>query len=168
MTDATTPTARALVEAAHANVRRHLRYMRAVAGASASELPLTVRGQLDRIFTFLHEELPLMQMEQEVIYAAIDRLPDGPQSTQAMVMDHEVIRRLIHELDRLAGPNGWKRWRAELQPRLFVLEAMLRVHIEKEDRLYGPFLDAIDAPAVAAIRDRLRPPPTGRAKRGGG
>jgi hemerythrin-like domain-containing protein len=156
------------VESAHADVRRHLRYMRAVASASATELPLTVRDQVDKIFTFLHDELPLMQVEQEVIYAAIDRLPNGPQSTQAMVMDHEVIRRLIHELDRLAGPNGWKRWRAELQPRLFVLEALLRVHIEKEDRLYGPFLDRIDAPGAASIRARLRPRPSARGKRGGG
>ena len=42
------------------------------------------------------------------VYAAVDRILDGPHSMPAILIDHEVIRRLIGELGHLVGPHGWK------------------------------------------------------------
>lgn len=145
-----------LIASEHAIVRQHLGHMRVIAEAAPTEIPLTLRNRLDAVFSFLHNDvLPHMRLEEESVYEAVDRIPDGPHSMAAMVIDHEVIRRLIGELDHLAGPRGWKRWRAELQPRLLVLEAVMRFHVEKEERLYGPFLDQIEPTAAASVRARL-------------
>jgi Hemerythrin HHE cation binding domain len=145
-----------LIAGEHAIVREHLGHMRVIAEAAHTEIPLTLRDRLDAVFSFLHTDaLPHMQLEEETVYAAVDRILDGPHSMLAMLIDHEVIRRLIGELDHLVGPHGWKRWHAELQPRRLVLEAVIRFHVEKEERLYGPFLNRIEPTAAASVRARL-------------
>lgn len=51
--------------------------------------------------------------------------------------------------------TGGKRWHTELQPRLLGLEAVIRFRVEKEERLYGPFLNRIEPAAAASVRARL-------------
>jgi hypothetical protein len=87
------------------NVRPHAGHCR----SRPHRNPLTVRNRLDAVFSFLHTDvLPHMQLEEETVYAAVDRILDGAHSMPAILIDHEVIRRLIGELDHLVGPHGWK------------------------------------------------------------
>jgi hypothetical protein len=103
-----------------------------------------------------------MEIEETTIYPAVDRLPDGPHSGPAMALDHEAIRALIHEVDGLTrGPTS-KRKRMKLQGVLFALEAVTRLHIEKEERLYIPVLNQLSPKVRAAIRAQLLAHPVNR------
>jgi iron-sulfur cluster repair protein YtfE (RIC family) len=150
-------TVQGLLAREHALLRRHLRQLRYIAETMMKEQPLALRDRLDAVLSFLHDDtLPHMEMEETIIYAAVDRLPNGPHSGQAMALDHQAIRALVHEVDRLTSGQTSKKTAAKLQGALFALEAVTRLHIDKEERLYTPLLNQLSPRVRAAIRAELR------------
>jgi hemerythrin-like domain-containing protein len=122
-----------------------------------TEQPLALRDRLDGVLRFLYDDaLPHMEMEETTIYAAVDRLPDGPHSGPAMALDHQAIRALVREVDRLTSGLTSTRKKIKLQGALFALEAVTRIHIEKEERLYTPVLAQLSPEVRAEIRAKLR------------
>ncbi|MBJ7595480.1 MAG: hemerythrin domain-containing protein [Candidatus Dormibacteraeota bacterium] len=150
-------TVQGLLAREHAEVRHHLDHLRAIADAAPSEEPLMLRNKLDAVLSFLHNGLlPHMDVEEQTLYAAVDRLAEGPHSGPAMVLDHEAIRALVADVDRATGGLQSKEEGAELQRLLFVLEAVARLHVDKEERLYRPALKRLPSKVRAEIGAQLR------------
>ncbi len=140
----------------HANVREHLDHMVVIAEAPPAEMSLTLRDRLDAVFSFLHTDLPsLMTLEEDTLYPALERIPDVPHTPGAMAAEHEAIRRAIAELDGRAGVKRWERWDGELHRPLLVLQAVIRMHANNEEQLYGPLLSRLDPGEYATLHARL-------------
>jgi hemerythrin-like domain-containing protein len=146
----------ALLAGEHEVLRRHVRTLHSVAESMWTEQPLALRRRLDAVMRFLREEaLPHMEVEETITYVAVDRLPGAPDTGAAMALDHKAIRALVHEVDKLTSGLPSKRKMANLQGALFGLEALLRLHIEKEEVLYLPKLSQLSATVQATIRDQI-------------
>jgi iron-sulfur cluster repair protein YtfE (RIC family) len=143
-----------LISREHALIRRHLTHMRQVADEAQHEAPLTLRNRLDAVLRFLHNDLAAyMRIEEDVLYPALDRSATAHWSSQAMLLDHEAILRLLEEIDHAVTDP--KHTKEDLQRLLFVTEAVVRLHVDKEERLFMPLLDRLESDVSAVFRRRL-------------
>ena len=86
---------------------------------------------------------PHLTWEEQWLYPRIEQLTGTPWSTRPARYDHGQVRELIQRLQdeellathELTGPVA-----AELRCRLFSFEALVRAHIEREERLLLPVL----------------------------
>lgn len=137
-------------------IRAHHRQLMARLQAEASAVEAQSGGagdpalQAERLLAFLNGELlPHARGEERHLYPAVEPLLRAHGSpTATMRVDHEAIEAYIREIETLAGrlrtaggPDGAQA-RSELRRALRQLEAVLRVHLEKEERIYLPLLEA--------------------------
>lgn len=101
------------------------------------------------LVTFLHTELlPHAMGEEQHLYPAIEPLlKTHGQATATMSVDHTFIEEYIRQIDqtvqKLSTVAGEERTTLshQLQRLTWQLEALLRVHLEKEERIYLPLLE---------------------------
>ncbi|RMF92598.1 MAG: DUF2249 domain-containing protein [Nitrospinota bacterium] len=101
------------------------------------------------LVTFLHTELlPHAVGEEHHLYPAIEPLLKAHgEATATMRVDHtfleEYIRQIDHTVQKLSTAAGEERatLHHQLQRLTWQLEALLRVHLEKEERIYLPLLE---------------------------
>jgi iron-sulfur cluster repair protein YtfE (RIC family) len=98
--------------------------------------------QLDRARRLLDRHLlPHMAAEEATLYLTINRLA-GNDATATMRRDHDEIRKRIGALDPLRGSSGPDSGaEGELRAALYGLDAIIRLHLAKEEELYYPLLD---------------------------
>jgi hypothetical protein len=121
-------------------VREHLDHMRSIADIVQREIPPTLRERLDALLSFLHHEVTShIQREEEVFCPPFDRMSGPGWSSEAMRPNHEAIIGMLDELDRAIGEtrHGW--WPDDIERLLFVREAVIRLHGEREARLSASF-----------------------------
>lgn len=83
--------------------------------------------------------LPHLEAEEGALYPTIDRL-SGPHATATMWHDHDEIRRRVAELrDLRRGPEASAK--NDLRAALYGLDAIVRLHVAKEEALHYPLLD---------------------------
>ncbi len=109
------------------------------------------RDELNALIAFLEGELlEHARAEHEHLYPAVDEVVrQHGRATATMDIDHEAIEKRVHEvtvaLERLRLATE-RRDRAEakriIREALLRLEALLDVHLEKEERVYLPLLEA--------------------------
>jgi iron-sulfur cluster repair protein YtfE (RIC family) len=93
---------------------------------------------------------PHMAAEDEVLYPTIDRLV-GADATDTMRLDHEEIRRRTTRLEEALREDTTVQ-DAALRSELYGLDAIIRLHLMKEEQLYYPILDgALDDPGAAEL-----------------
>lgn len=149
-------TVEQLIAGEHAILREHLDHMRSVADDAQYAVPLTLRHRLDAVLSFLHHDLVShIQTEEEVVYPALDRVADADWSSQAMRLDHEAITAMLGQLDGAIVDIRRVRWLDEIQRLLFVLEAVIRLHLDKQERLAAPLLGQLDSGAREELQERL-------------
>jgi iron-sulfur cluster repair protein YtfE (RIC family) len=149
-------TVEQLIVGEHAIMREHHDHMRSVADDAQRAVPLTLRHLLDAVLSFLHTDLVShIQTEEEVIYPAFDCVADADWSSRAMRLDHEAITDMLGQLDQVIADIRRARWLDEVQRLLFVLEAVIRLHLDKEDRMSAPLLGQLDSRAGESLRQRL-------------
>jgi len=111
-----------------------------VAGWATPDLTL----HLQEILTWLDRELaPHISWEESWLYPEIDSRTGTPWATRSARFDHAQIRAMAGKLkaDREALRAGGAHQRlADLRCHLFGLEALLRAHIEREERYLIPIL----------------------------
>jgi len=147
-------TVEELISREHALIRRHLTHMRRVADEAQHEVPLTLCNRLDAVLSFLHNDLAAhMRIEEDVLYPALDRSATAHWSSQAMLLDHEAILRLLDQIDHAVTDP--KHTKEDLQRLLFVTEAVVRLHLDKEERLFMPLLDRLESDVSGVFRRRL-------------
>jgi hemerythrin-like domain-containing protein len=86
-----------------------------------------------------------MQLDERVLYPEIARRLGDPLATASMSYDHRAIRERLHRLAEVDADDT-----AQLQELLYGLDALIRVHLWKEDELYLRMLDSPGWPADVA------------------
>jgi uncharacterized protein (DUF2249 family)/hemerythrin-like domain-containing protein len=110
---------------------------------------LEIAGNPDALVNFLnHELLPHAVGEEEHLYPAVESLVRAHgDATATMSIDHEFIEAYIREIDtaaddlRSADASGRSAVNERLGRLTAQLEALLKVHLEKEERVYLPLFE---------------------------
>lgn len=87
---------------------------------------------------------PHVAWEEAWLYPEIDARTGTSWATRAARFDHQQVREMAARLradQHLLGAGGGGDHQAEARCHLFGLEALLRAHIEREERLLIPLLD---------------------------
>lgn len=87
---------------------------------------------------------PHVAWEEAWLYPNIDARTGTPWATRAARFDHQQVREMAGRLrtdQHLLGTSGGGDHQADARCHLFGLEALLRAHIEREERLLIPLLD---------------------------
>lgn len=105
--------------------------------------------------------LPHAVGEERALYPAVEPLLKAwGQATATMVVDHEFIRRYIEALEALAErlrttSDVAELW-DEVESQLLQLDAVLRLHLEKEERVYLPLVaQHLSESVQQSILDRM-------------
>ncbi len=102
---------------------------------AARQLPGLAPGErmvvIADLMAFLHEEVePHMRVDEEVLYPAATGRLGSPLATAGLAYDHLAIRGWIAKLAEAEDEDV-----ATLQELLYGLDALIRVHLWKEDEL---------------------------------
>lgn len=114
---------------------------RVVGSITALDLSIALLDVVDWVHAILE---PHAAWEDAWLYPEIDRRAGTPWATKLMTFEHQQILEVASKLeaDRELFRRGPDRFQlVELRGRLFGLEALLRAHIEREDRFLIPLLD---------------------------
>ena len=131
-------------------IRAHHRALRErLARRSERALARGERDDLNGLIALLEGELlQHARAEQEHLYPAVDEiLREHGRPTATMEIDHEVIAKRVRDVtvavERLRVVGGQDRVESKrlLREALLRLEALLDVHLEKEERVYLPLLE---------------------------
>jgi hemerythrin-like domain-containing protein len=112
-----------------------------IGGRSTAELSLHVLEILRWVDTTLE---PHIAWEESWLYPEIDARIGTPWATRAARFDHWQVREMAARLradQHLFGSREAAEQQAETRCHLFGLEALIRAHIEREERLIIPLLD---------------------------
>jgi iron-sulfur cluster repair protein YtfE (RIC family) len=119
-------------------------------GWVTAELSVRVLG----ILAWLEDGLePHISWEESWLYPQIDALTGTPWATRAARFDHRQIRDMAARVraDRsIVLEHGAREQLAELRCDLFSLEALLRAHVEREERYLIPLLAEEGSVAASA------------------
>jgi len=120
---------------------------------------------LESLRAFLREELlPHAHAEELHLYPAVDPIiKERGKPTATMVIDHEFISRTIHRiedeilaLERGAPTDEGTRVKRELDRLLLALEAVVALHMDKEERVYLPLLEQhLDEQSLRRVIDDM-------------
>src|SRR5690606_38478822 len=103
----------------------------------------TVLQVRDVLSWFERQLEPHLAWEESWLYPGIDRIAGTPWAARAMRLDHAQIRAGMQQLrdDEVAAVHEHTRATDEqIRCRLCALEAMIRSHVEREERLLLPLL----------------------------
>jgi iron-sulfur cluster repair protein YtfE (RIC family) len=110
------------------------------------------------ILAWLYRELePHMSWEESWLYPEIDARAGTPWATRSARFDHRQIRDMTARLrtdERLLHDAGARERLPKVRCHLFGLEALLRAHIEREERYLIPLLEEVASGAEPAAADR--------------
>jgi hypothetical protein len=130
-----------------------------VGSLAAPDLSIVLLDVLDWFETIVE---PHAAWEEGWLYPELDRLAGTPWATSLMRFEHHQIRRIVA---RLEGDRGRLRHEPNhdesvaLLADLFALEALMRAHVEREERCLLPLLD--DPPELAPPEAARPEAPTG-------
>jgi hypothetical protein len=114
------------------------------AAARMPGLSVEDRGELRaRVLDFVRTQVePRTRLDESVLYREVARRMRAPLLTTSMSYDHLAIRRFVSDLADADVADA-----ARLQQLLYGLDALIRVHVWKEDELYLRGLEAGAWPA---------------------
>lgn len=146
-----------LIRREHAELRVHLDHLRSLAEAVDETEESDLRERLTRVVHFLREGvLAHAGHEEETVYPAAERLLRAlGGATATMVLEHGSIAVRVDELERLAAGRYDASTRAGLRRSLVALEAVLRGHFDKEERVYLPLLAHLAAGEAESLAAAL-------------
>jgi hypothetical protein len=126
--------------AAHDALRDRVSELRVAAETVPELSPLEREEEIGRLLRFLRERVERhTRLDETVLYPAVTVRLGDPLVAASMNYDHLAIRRWIDDLASADLADT-----ARLQRLLYGLDALIRVHMWKEDEL---FLAALDSPS---------------------
>ena len=141
---------RAFTEHEHLDLARGINHIheaaRSVGQLAGAGSILEVRDVLD---WFERDLAPHLAWEETWLYPRIDAIARTPWATRALRFDHAQLRGEIERLrldERDAVHDHTRAVDERLRCRLFALEALVRAHVEREERLLFPLLTEREAP----------------------
>jgi iron-sulfur cluster repair protein YtfE (RIC family) len=85
--------------------------------------------------------VPHMAAEEAVLYPTIDRVA-GHEATVTLRHDHHEIRRRMRGLDEVLAADHVRSHDEDLRAALYGLDAIVHLHLQQEEELFYPLLDA--------------------------
>ena len=144
----------AFAEHEHREISRGIDRIHDVAGfigsVAAPDVSIALAEVIDWIETVLE---PHAAWDDAWLYPQIDRRAGTPWATKLMAFEHHQIRELARHLEadrELLLRDNRHGHAVELSGRLFALEALLRAHIEREERFLIPLLEDVVSSATGA------------------
>jgi hemerythrin-like domain-containing protein len=139
---------RRFLEQEHREIHRGVNRLTDVAELAGSLASADLGTTLQNLLGWLHSSLqPHAAWEEQWLYPRLDERAHSPWPTRLLRFEHEQIRRAIAalEVDRDALRREPTHQRlVELRARLYGLDALIRAHLEREDRFLLPELDDLD------------------------
>jgi hemerythrin-like domain-containing protein len=131
----------------HRELRPMIERIRHVADAVGVVPPQALHEQVAEVRAFLAEELlPHAKGEEAALYPAVARILGSPEATATMRHDHGEVAWLTEQLaavlPELRAPSLPLEVERALRRILYGLYALVRVHVEEEEDIYLPLLDA--------------------------
>ncbi len=131
------------------DVRRHHRTILAQLEKDTEAILSGSTLTLKDMVSFLRQELlPHAAGEERSLYPAVEPLLKSHGSaTATMSVDHEAINTLVDDIEKAvvevpaSGNQGNSQAQERLQRLAIELRAILRLHLEKEERIYLPLLE---------------------------
>lgn len=125
----------------------HVDALAAIADSIGTAPPAELAERLDAELRFISGQLvPHFERAEETLYPQLERLMQNRHSMTPMRREHEELRRLIAELEKLrAQPPGFG-VRLRLRRVLYRMFAILKIHLAEEDAYVG-VLDGNLSPA---------------------
>ncbi len=147
---------RRFLEREHREIANGLGRITEVAGQAERFSAADVVGAPNGLLQWLESSLePHAAWEEQWLYPRLDQLAGSAWPTRLLSFDHQQIRERIEALkverDSLSHGAAPSRLR-DLPARLYGLDAVIRCHLEREDRFLLPVLDEPAAAAGAALR----------------
>jgi iron-sulfur cluster repair protein YtfE (RIC family) len=143
----------------HLELLPHVAFIRSAADAVGHSSTEDLIEDVDEVLGFLtHALLPHAEVEDRIIYPAVDKAAGSCETTRTMSRDHVEIARLAEQLRRMrprAYAAGTDTTVArEFRRVLYGLHAILSLHVAKEEELLFPLLEdrLTDAEARALTR----------------
>lgn len=142
-----TPRATERLRAEHASLRREAARLPRVAADISEWTAPDTPDQLQQIRGFLSSRLlPHAASEEAVLYPLLDKVMGAEQSTATMVADHAEIHERSDALAAVVaavgqGPPSPAEAEA-LREHLYALWAIVRLHLDKEEKILFSLLDA--------------------------
>ncbi len=133
----------------------------AIGAMAAPDLSIALLDILDWVDRVLE---PHAAWEDSWLYPAIDRQAGTPWATKLMAFEHHQMRQIAQRIARdrtLLSHELTREQTGELRGRLFSLEALLRAHLEREERFLIPLLDE-PVPGSSLGRTLVSPEAAGR------
>ena len=130
----------------HLEIREHLARIREVADLIGEHPSPAIHQGVTATQAFLRTQLlPHAKVEEEVIYPCVAELLGGERATESMREDHRAIERRADELDGIRKrhhevPDSPPPL-IDLRRVLYSLDAIISLHLEKEESVYLPLLD---------------------------
>ena len=135
---------RAFTEHEHLELARGINHIheaaRSVGQLAGAGSVLQVRDVLN---WFDRDLAPHLAWEETWLYPRIDTIAGTPWATRSMRFDHVQLRAVVEGLrtdERDAVHDHTRALDERLRCRLFALEALVRAHVEREERLLVPLL----------------------------
>lgn len=131
---------------------------RVVGSRTTPDLSIAVLGVIDWIERVLE---PHAAWEDAELYPQINCRAGTQWATKLMAFEHQQIRDIARKVEadhKLLRPGFDHDQAVDLRGHLFALEALLRAHIEREERFLIPLLEGEISPAVDVQGD-VRPDP---------
>jgi hemerythrin-like domain-containing protein len=126
---------------------------RAVGSIAPSDSSRAVLGVMDWVETVLG---PHAAWEDAWLYPEIAGRAGSPWATKLLIFEHQQILEIARKLEAdrdLLGREPGRDQMLDMQGYLFALEALLRAHIEREERFLIPLLETgVDATASGQSR----------------
>lgn len=140
----------AFSEHEHRELARGLNQLHATAcGVGVTPAPETLQHVGHALAWFTREVEPHLAWEESWLFPRIEELAGTPWATRPARFDHQQIREVAAGLQRQEHSPAARitpATQADLRCALFSLEALLRAHIEREERFIIPVLAEL-APA---------------------
>lgn len=143
----------------HQELRRGIDRIHAVGALRGTKGELSV-AVLD-VLHWVEEVLkPHAQWEDRWLYPEIDERAGTPWATKLMTYEHQQILDAAHALAaaRTALRTGADLEMIEARARIFALEALIRAHMQREERFLIPLLDSDGTVGASSVRPRQRAP----------
>jgi CRP-like cAMP-binding protein len=138
------PAVWAFTEHEHRELARGIDRIHDVACDVGSWVAPELAGHVRDVLAWLERDLePHIAWEESWLYPEIDARARTPWATRAARFDHGQIRAMADRLradERLLHEEGARERLPELRCHLFSLEALVRAHVEREERYLIPLL----------------------------
>jgi len=151
---------RRFIEQEHRELASGIARIEDVAGLSGSLAAPDLSAALRSLLDWLGKSyLPHCDWEDSWLYPELDRIAGTPWATRSMRFDHRQIRELVDRLEvdwELLRHEPTHRHLVDLRARLYALHALVRSHVEREERFLVPLLDARGVPQASSSQAASR------------